>query len=159
MKTILVLFAILILLILGITVFKFAPANGRPFLGLPGFHKSVAVVNNHTVSLMVANSDKEKQVGLSGKDSLPEDMGMAFPFNQPGYYAFWMHAMRFPLDIIYLRNQHVVSIFSNVPNPSFPTDSVPIYKPEEPADTVLEVNAGTANKYNLKKGDEVKITL
>ena len=81
---------------------------------------------------------------------------MLFPFEKADYYSFWMKNMKFPIDIIYINKNHIVTIHQNIKPPKTKEESLPIYKPEDPSDTVLEINAGLSEKYKFKKGDTVK---
>lgn len=117
--------------------------------------KTTATVKNHTFTVDVAKTSKDKEIGLSSKKTISSDYGMYFPFDKPDYYAFWMKNMNFPIDIIFLRDNKIVTIFSNVPAPASATDNLPLYQPEEPANAVLEIQSGLSKKYGLVKGDSV----
>lgn len=119
--------------------------------------KPRATINGHTFALEVAQSEKEKELGLSNRDSLPQDRGMLFVFEQPSYATFWMKDMRFPIDIIFINQDRIVSIIENAPIPASKRAGLPLYRPENPSDKALEINAGLSKKYNFKKGDKVKI--
>lgn len=123
----------------------------------PFMRTSTASINSQTFKLYAATSDKDRMVGLSDRASMPQDYGMLFTFDKPDYYPFWMKDMKFPLDIIFINGQKIVTIYQNVQPPSSSSDTLPILKPDEPADKVLEINAGLSQKYNFKKGDEVQI--
>jgi uncharacterized protein len=112
-----------------------------------------AIVNNNKIKLLIAKSQKDKELGLSIYKTLPNNQGMIFSFGKKDYYSFWMKNMKFPIDIIYLNNKKIVTIFKNVPTSK--DLNPPIYKPTSPADTVLEINAGVSKKYNLKIGDSI----
>ncbi|MBI3092924.1 MAG: DUF192 domain-containing protein [Candidatus Levybacteria bacterium] len=116
-----------------------------------------AIINNQTFNLFLAKTDKERRVGLSEKKSLAENSGMLFVFGKPDYYSFWMKKMQFPIDIIFIKENKIVTIYTDLKPPQTTKESLPIYKPDEPADMVLEINAGLVQKYNLKKGDLVKL--
>lgn len=116
-----------------------------------------AIINNQTFNLLLAKTDKEKRIGLSEKESLPENSGMLFVFEKPDSYSFWMKEMQFPIDIIFIKDNKIVTIYTDLKPPKTQEESLPIYKPDEPADMVLEINADLARKYNLKKGGEVKL--
>ena len=60
--------------------------------------------------------------------------------------------MIFALDIIWLDNHRIVHIIKNV-KPVRSGKRPPILKPLAPANFVLEIAAGEANKLKLKKGD------
>lgn len=155
MKTIIGIFAVLLILILAVTISKNVfKRNLIP--GLPTGNPT-ATINGHKISLTVVKTEQDREIGLSKVDSLPDDKGMLFVFDKPGIYPFWMRNMKFPIDIIFLNKNHVITIYQNVPNPTIATDNLPIYKPESLVDMVLEIKAGTANKYNVKKGDTIDI--
>lgn len=151
LKIIIALVLIAILLFVGIT---FLGSN----LSFLRDNKSVTI-DGHTFSVTVANSAKDKEVGLSATTSLSENQGMYFPFQPEGYYAFWMKNMKFPIDIIFIHNNHIITIYSRVPAPTSASQILPIYKPTEPTDSVLEISSGLADKYNFKVGDSVKTSL
>lgn len=118
-------------------------------------HKSTKVkVAGQTFSVSVARTDKEKQIGLSGKNSLPKNQGMLFVFDQPEFYSFWMKNMKFPIDIIYIHGNKVTTVIKNA-KPVQDSD-LPIYQPRERSDRVLEINAGLSDQYGIKNGSEVK---
>lgn len=149
---------VILLVILGIVFFNVVSNNLR--LPFPTSQpKSAVSIDGQTFHVTVANTEKDKEIGLSNMSSLPKDQGMLFTFDHPDYYAFWMRNMKFSIDIIYIANKKIVTIFSNVPAPSSNTASLPIYKPKQPADTVLEINAGLSNQYHFAVGDNVSISL
>ena len=64
-----------------------------------------------------------------------------------------MPDMRFPLDIIWIKGNEIVGILENVSPAGF--GELEIYYPPEPVDKVLEINAGLADKLNIKIGDGI----
>lgn len=127
-------------------------------LPFPFSRAATATVNNQTFKLYLATSDKDRMTGLSERTSMPQDYGMLFEFEKPDYYSFWMKNMKFPIDIIFLKDNKIVTIYPNLQPPTASSEeTLPILKPEEPANKVLEINAGLSQKYNLKKGDSIVI--
>ncbi|MEX2029032.1 MAG: DUF192 domain-containing protein [Candidatus Paceibacterota bacterium] len=105
------------------------------------------------VEVELALTSEEMSRGLSGRDTLPENTGMLFVFDQLGKYSFWMKDMNFPIDIIWLTDDlHVIYIERNARPESFPET----FGPDAEAKYILEVMAGFAEKYNLKEGDKVE---
>lgn len=115
------------------------------------------LVNDQTFKIIVAKSDKDKQIGLSGKNKIEQDQGMLFIFDNPDYYSFWMKDMKFPIDIIYINGDKVTTVIDSAKPPGPTKGNLETYQPLYKSDKVLEVNAGIANKYNIKKGTLVKI--
>lgn len=116
-----------------------------------------ARINNRTFKLYVAKSDKDKQIGLSKYNKIESNQGMIFQFGNDNYYPFWMKKMKFPIDIIYLNDGRIVTIYKNVPIPKN-NSNPPVYNSAVPADTVLEINAGISDKYSFKEGDSVNFS-
>lgn len=155
-------------LIIGIIVVIFIVLLGVLFVNivannvhLPFFSqsKSMVTIDGHTFHVTIATTEQEKETGLSNTTSLPQDQGMLFPFVKPDFYGFWMRNMKYSLDIIYIANKKIVSIANNVSNPNNPATPLPIYKPSQAADTVLEINGGLASTYHFSIGDTVSISL
>lgn len=112
-----------------------------------------AELHGRTFTIEVADTIAKRDLGLGERDSLSADHGMYFPFDAEQRWVFWMKGMRFPIDIIWIRAGKVVDIDHSVPPPkALPLDT---FSPIEPADAVLEVNAGVAQEIGLKPGDEV----
>lgn len=114
-------------------------------------------VNGQTISVMVAKTDKEKQLGLSGRNKIGENQGMLFIFDTPNYYSFWMKEMKFPIDIIYINGNKITTVVENAKPPLSANDNLAIYQPSEKSDKVLELNAGSADKLKIKTGAVVEI--
>lgn len=73
---------------------------------------------------------------------------MAFVFDTPGQYGFWMKDMRFPLDILWVRNGKVVHKEGNVSE-----QRKDVMKPNVDAELVIETNPNSETKV----GDEVQM--
>jgi uncharacterized membrane protein (UPF0127 family) len=154
MKKLIAVYIILIIAVILLAVFKAGSIGSMLHLG-----GASAEVSGTKINLTIAKSDKDKQKGLSGRKSLGKNEGMLFVFDSKGNYPFWMKGMKFPIDIIFLSDSNVVDVYNNVPlvKENTPTGLIPTYAPHEPANYTLELNAGTAEKLNIKKGS--KITL
>ncbi len=116
-----------------------------------------AIINNHIFSLEIVKTDKEREIGLAKYKNIPQNFGMLFFFEKPDFHSFWMKNMKFPIDIIFIRNNKIVTIFKNASPPKSNNEFIPIYRTKELSDSVLEINAGLSDKYNFKTGDFVKI--
>jgi uncharacterized membrane protein (UPF0127 family) len=118
---------------------------------------STVTIKNQTFSVSVAETEVDKQKGLSGKASLPLTEGKLFLFDTPDTYTFWMKDMKFPIDIIFINGDTIVSIAENARPVT--SGTMPLYKPTGSSDKVLEINAGLSKKYNFKPGDKVTIQI
>lgn len=136
------------LVVLGVIIFVLLLKNSE-LLSPPK-----AVLGDKTFTIALADDPKERMNGLSGKDRLQEDRGMLFVFEKPDYYSFWMRGMKFPLDIIFIKDDKIVKIFQNVSTSR--EESLPVYQPSIPSDKVLEINAGLSKEYGFKEGQTIK---
>ena len=104
------------------------------------------------LTVQLATTPEEQQMGLSNRTSMPADHGMLFVFNQEAQWSFWMHEMNFPLDIIWFNaNKQVVFIEQDLP-PCTP-QACPIFTPPVNAMYVLEVNAGFVKTNGVSLGE------
>lgn len=114
-------------------------------------------VGSRKILVEVAADDASRTRGLSYRDSLDTDRGMYFIFGSSTKQYFWMFQMKFPLDIIFINNDKVVSISSNVPNPKGVLPPA-IVSSSGPANQVLEVNAGKAAEWGIKEGSIITLS-
>lgn len=133
----------------------------------PTLPKKEIKINNAVFSVEIASTTIEQSRGLSGRDSLPQDSGMLFLFNYPGVQSFWMKDMKFPIDIIWIGNNssssenndwngNVLGFAENASiQPNAELWKLKIYNSPNGVSSVLEVNAGTVKKDNIKIGDTV----
>lgn len=128
-----------------------------PDFFLSGATSTVITVAGIDIPVELAQTAAEKQSGLSGRAKLPAGHGLLFVFDEPDYQSFWMKDMNFALDIIWINQGKIVDIKSDLPpERAWPKN---VYTPKCPANYVLEVNAGEAQTYGWKVGDEVKMDL
>ncbi len=114
-------------------------------------------IRNTTFIVDVAVTAKEKELGLGNRNSLAYDHGMLFVYDHKELFPFWMKNMRFPIDILWIEDKIIVDITKNVPIPENSTKKLPVYHPIVPVDTVLEVNAGITDRFNISVGDRIDI--
>ncbi len=112
-------------------------------------------IRDQRISVEVAETAAQKMRGLSERDALAPNCGMLFPYAKADYYAFWMKGMRFRLDILWIRDLRIVDLRTNVPTPR--GETLISYRPRTPADQVLEVEAGYAERHGWTIGDLVTI--
>ncbi|MBE9053670.1 DUF192 domain-containing protein [Nostocales cyanobacterium LEGE 11386] len=117
---------------------------------LPITHKLTH--NEQTFYLEVVTKPKELEKGLKFRTGLPNNRGMLFKLgDQYKNVGFWMHQVRFPLDIIYLDNGVVTTVIHNAQ----PCSQAPctVYYGSR-ANKVLELPAGVTN---IQVGDRLSI--
>jgi len=118
----------------------------------PAFSKAIVEIGGREISVEIADEPDEQVQGLSGREGLPENEGMLFVFERPGFYKFWMKEMRFAIDVVWIgADWKIVGVSRNVLPESYPGAILPPAR----AQYVLELDAGLAAKYGLKPGDNV----
>ena len=118
--------------------------------------KPVCVAPDGTrVTLELALTDAEKQLGLMFRDTLAADAGMLFIFDADGPLPFWMKNTFIPLDFVWLSAAgEVVDVRAEVP--PCRADPCPSYPSSKPARAVLEVNAGFAAAHGIHPGARLR---
>jgi len=124
----------------------------------PPLRSGEAKIGTAVFNIEVVSTTIEQARGLSFRASLPETSGMLFTFGTPGIQNFWMKDMNFPIDIIWIANGKVVGFAENaMPMPDVALWNLKIYSSPDGTDSVIEVNAGTVAKDNIKVGDSVRV--
>jgi uncharacterized membrane protein (UPF0127 family) len=116
-------------------------------------------IDSAIFNVEIASTSLEQTRGLSFRPSLGTNDGMLFIFTTGSVQSFWMKDTNFPLDMVWISGNAVVGFAQNVPAPAPGTAlwSLRVYASPGNTDKVLEVNAGTVAKYNIKVGDSVTI--
>lgn len=129
---------------------------GWPYVAglFPGGDQVVFKTENgtHTYKVEVADEKEERNKGLMNRESLEEDKGMIFVYEEEIKPAFWMKNTLIPLDMVFMdKDLKVVDYFVNVP----PCEADPCahYIPNNNAQYIVELNAGQVGKMGLQRGD------
>lgn len=109
-------------------------------------------IKNKTYTLFIADTEDKRRKGLSNIASIKNDEGMLFIFEQPDYYSFWMKDMKFPLDFIFLNDNKIVDLLSNIDPSTYPQT----FTSKSPADKVIELKSGEIKTLKLKQRGIIK---
>ena len=105
----------------------------------------------HVFSVEMATTEEEKQTGLMYRKELPDGKGMLFDFSPEQQISMWMKNTFISLDMIFIRaDGRILRIAENTE-----PQSTKIISSGGLAKGVLEVIAGTAQKYGIAPGDRV----
>lgn len=100
------------------------------------------------VTVEVAETPEQQERGLSGKESLPEDEGMAFVFFEETDAPLRMDETSIPLSVAFFdATGTIVSIAYTDP-----------YASEAPYMGALAVNRGALDEWDISEGDHVQLT-
>ena len=102
-------------------------------------------------SVEMATTEEEKQTGLMYRKELPDGKGMLFDFSPEQQISMWMKNTYISLDMIFIRADGRILRIAENTEPL----STKIISSGGLAKGVLEVIAGTAQKYGIQPGDRV----
>ena len=117
-------------------------------------YKSISDSIVATIDIEIADTDYDTQTGLMYRNSMEDNQGMLFVFPTMRERFFYMKNTKIPLDLIYLDNNKQIVSFQENARP-LDEGSLPS---KVPAQYVLEVNAGLADKWLLEIGDRIEYT-
>jgi len=124
-----------------------SPAQAASFSTL-----EIATKNGvHIFAVEMATTDEEKQKGLMYRRELADGKGMLFDFSPEQQISMWMKNTYISLDMIFIRADGRILRIAEGTEP----ESTRVISSGGLARGVLEVPAGTAQKYGIAPGDRV----
>ena len=109
---------------------------------------------NLPLKLEIPITPAEFQLGLMFRESLDEDCGMLFVFEESSEKSFHMNHTQIPLDIAFINASGIVESIKELQ----PLNPVPVYSDAEVL-YALEVNRGWFTENNVNIGDQILNTL
>lgn len=114
-------------------------------------------IENHIIEIEVAQTQEKKNQGLMFRESLQENQGMLFIWEDEKERSFWMKNTLIPLDMIFLNRDGIIVNIEEA-NPC-KEDRCPNYLSKYPSKYVLEVNKGWSKENNIKIGTQTFINI
>jgi len=133
-----------------------APPVGGVEVNPPLPTAPMVIAGRVSLTVELARTPEQQIRGLSGRPGLKSGNGMLFVYDRPQPVSIWMKDMRFPLDIVWIRDGRIVKLEKNAP-PLTPAGPERIYTAT--ADLVLEVPAGFTGRKRIRVGDMVRASL
>jgi len=142
-----------VLLIQGCGKEKSSPSNkieGRTI----SYSREVSFINTNgdtlaTIKAAIAQTESERNLGLMDVNSMPENRGMLFLFDDEKPLNFWMANTPLPLDIIFVNADKKIVRIHHRAQP-FSTKQFPS---DKPAKYVVETNGGFCVSHDIREGD------
>ena len=129
----------LVVLVVGLIV-SFVANNFVP--------KTEVRIGSGVYYLPVAETDAQREKGLSGVTSLARSGGLLMSFSTDSTWGIWMKDMKIPLDIVWLdKDKRVVYIVKNA-SPDLSTTTT--FQPKKPARYVIELAAGSVDRSGIR---------
>ena len=105
------------------------------------------------ITVEYARTPDQWAQGLAGREKIESRTGMLFIFPQETILAFWMKGVKFPLDIIFInKDKRIVDLVTMQP---CLVESCPTYTSKAPAQYVVEVPSGFAQRSGFDITDQV----
>lgn len=113
-------------------------------------------VGTASIQAAVADTEAERNKGLSDKVHITDNHGMLFVFDYDKKWPIWMKDMRVAIDIVWIdADKKVVDVKHNVSPDTYPS----YYEPSGNARYVLEIASGVARRANIEPGVKVQFEL
>ena len=108
-----------------------------------------------TFKVEVASDHASQERGLMFRKRLAFNAGMLFDFHTTVMTSFWMKNTLIPLDIIFIRQDGVIS---SIAGNAVPMSEASIPS-SEPVRAVLEIAGGRARQLGIEPGDRVRAAI
>ena len=120
------------------------------------FDRDVAVIVAsrdacHRFDIYLALTSPQQSRGLMFVRNLPEMTGMLFVYDREGSRSMWMKNTFIPLDIAFMRDDGSITNIAYSTEPQ----SLKSIRASEPAQYVLELNAGVAERFSIDTNSRV----
>lgn len=137
----------------GLTVLGFtlaAMAQAQPDAGPQKLGTVQLTAGMHLIRAEVAQTDRERQIGLMNRPAMGTNDGMIFAFEEAGVQCFWMRNTLIPLSAAFIDDTGTIV---NIEDMKPQTDDSHCSK--KPVRFVLEMNKGWFDKRGLKAGSVI----
>lgn len=112
---------------------------------------STLQIKGQAVEAEIAATPETRSYGLMNRQSLPENHGMLFVFEQPDIYCFWMKNTLLPLSIAFVDAQGRIVTLADMQPQSLDT-----HCPAEPVQYALEMRQGWFTARGIQPGEQIK---
>lgn len=131
--------------------------NGGKEQKLPAKKLSVKTADGSaSFRVQVAETFKQREVGLMFREHMGNDEGMVFLFEREEPLNFWMKNTLIPLDMVFMDKDWKVVSIQKQAQPC-KADPCVLYPSGENAKYVLEINGGLSDKLGIQKGATVRL--
>ena len=110
------------------------------------------------VTAAIADTRDLRYLGLSDTESLPEDRGMLFVYDEVQELTFVMREMDFPIDIVYADDEGIITTIHHARAPGPDEDGNDLQFPGR-GQYVLELNQHLTTERGVETGDVLEFEL
>ncbi|HET8869255.1 MAG TPA: DUF192 domain-containing protein [Aquabacterium sp.] len=123
-----------------------AQTNGTP-QQLPAIPLGISF---YKIKAELAQTEREREIGLMFRKSLGANDGMIFVFERPGTQCFWMKNTLIPLSVAFIADDGTI-----VNTDEMKAETENAHCSAKPVRYVLEMNKGWFSKRAIKEGSKV----
>lgn len=113
---------------------------------------------NFIFAVEIADNSAERTKGLMYRESMKDNHGMLFVFENEEQLSFWMKNTLISLDMIFFDSNYKVVYVQKVAEPC-KVEPCAVFSSVKPAKYVLEVKAGTSDRLEIKTGDSIQVKI
>jgi len=138
-----IVFGVIVIIVLVVLLILLLPRNRT---------NETVNLGDGTFSARIAKTEADREMGLSGVESLASNKALLMVFPYSAQWQIWMKDMKIPLDIVWLnQDKKVIYIVKD----ALPKDSTNvIFTPTTNAEYVIEFSAGTVKNHSISLGEE-----
>lgn len=105
-----------------------------------------------SIEIAIADLPEERNQGLMDVNTLPENIGMLFIFDEEAPRSFWMVNTPLPLDIMYVGSDSIIVRIHQNTTPFSETSLAS----DAPAQYVVETNGGFSLTHGITEGMKIR---
>ena len=106
----------------------------------------------HEFMVEEAKTPDQQARGMMWRDSMDDDDGMIFEYDEPRILTIWMKNTAIPLDILFVRSNGKILKIEHMAQPY----TLRSASSEAPVAAVVELKGGRALELGIKPGDTVE---
>ncbi len=117
-------------------------------------------IGDQSITIEIADSPREWELGLSYRDTLADNHGMLFVFPDERGRSFWMRGCNFDIDLAYIESDGTISEIVNMKKEPLetPLDSLATYPSQSTKiKYVLEMIGGWFEAHNIDTNAKVDL--
>ncbi|MCL2481460.1 MAG: DUF192 domain-containing protein [Spirochaetaceae bacterium] len=112
--------------------------------------RDIVIINENRLNIEIAETEKQRSLGLMHRKNLDKDSGMLFVFENDRILSFWMKDTYIPLSIAFISSDGVIKEIRDMTPLSLESIDSKNY-----VRYALEVNKGYFQEKNIMVGDMV----
>ncbi len=114
--------------------------------------------DDYTFDIEIADTSEERAKGLMYRESMKDNHGMLFIFDEEQELNFWMKNTLMPLDMIFFDHDYKIVHIQHDAQPC-KKDPCEVFSSLKPAKYVLEVKGGTTERLGIVPGNTANVNL